>query len=141
MKTKKEKKLNLIPSKKSFEPTQNYEKENKIEPLKLMCVIVTRDQAEYFIKGFNKLGISVCFEAYGIGTAPKEFSNFIGSYETKKAWIIAPVKVSELENVKEFIERRFSVSKRAKGIAFSLPIDSMIGVVLYKFLTNKREEA
>lgn len=114
-----------------------FEKRNEILPLKLMIVIVDHGQGEYFLNGFSELNVSCSLSLLGKGTAPKELYDVLG-FGSKKDIVIGIVKENELEKIKDFIKNRFNVSKKAKGVAFSIKINSIVGVLIYKFLTNTR---
>ncbi len=116
-----------------------YEKTNKVERLKMLCVIVNRNQGQFFVDSFLDQNVAVAFDVYGRGTAPREIYDIIGMSDNKKELVIALIKESDLDKVLNIIKTRFSVSKAAKGVAFTIPVDSMAGVVMYKFLTNNRE--
>lgn len=131
------KKINEFKITKNVDQTP-YEQKNTITPLKVMVVIVNHGQGEYFLKGFSNLEVSCSFMLYGRGTAPVEFQDIIGIGGARKDIILGIVKEPDMYKVRKLIKERFKVSEKAKGIAFSMKIDSMIGVVLYKFLTNTR---
>lgn len=116
-----------------------YEKTNKVEKLKLLCVIVNRNQGQFFLDSFLDQNVAAAFDVYGKGTAPREIYDIIGMSDNKKELVLALIKESDLEKVLKIIKTRFSVSKAAKGVAFTIPVNSMAGVVMYKFLTNNRE--
>lgn len=116
-----------------------YEKTNKVEKLKLLCVIVNRNQGQFFVDSFLDQNVAAAFDVYGKGTAPREIYDIIGMSDNKKELVLALIKESDLEKVLKIIKTRFSVSKTAKGVAFTIPVNSMAGVVMYKFLTNNRE--
>lgn len=116
-----------------------YEKTNKVEKLKLLCVIVNRNQGQFFVDSFLDQNVGAAFDVYGKGTAPREIYDIIGMSDNKKELVLALIKESDLEKVLKIIKTRFSVSKAAKGVAFTIPVNSMAGVVMYKFLTNNRE--
>ncbi len=116
-----------------------YEKTNKVEKLKLLCVIVNRNQGQFFVDSFLDQNVAAAFDVYGKGTAPREIYDIIGMSDNKKELVLALIKESDLEKVLKIIKTRFSVSKAAKGVAFTIPVNSMAGVVMYKFLTNNRE--
>ncbi len=116
-----------------------FEETNKVERLKLLCVIVNRNQGQFFINSFLENNIACAFDVYGKGTAPREIYDIIGMNDNKKDLVMALVKASDIEKINKIIQTRFNVSKQAKGISFTIPIDSMAGVVMYKFLTNSRE--
>jgi len=116
-----------------------YEKTNKVEKLKLLCVIVNRNQGQFFVDSFLDQNVAAAFDVYGKGTAPREIYDIIGMSDNKKELVLALIKESDLEKVLKIIKTRFSVSKAAKGVAFTITVNSMAGVVMYKFLTNNRE--
>ena len=123
-------------SKKSKLP---YEKEFKLEKLKLYVLIVGRNHSEYFINEFKKTDIACNFVVYGKGTATKDIYDLLGIGETKKDIIFSLVKESDIEKVKLIAEYRFKVSQAAKGVGFSIPFDSVAGVLMYRYLTNTKE--
>ncbi len=115
-----------------------YDKEFKIEKVKLFIIIVGRNQSDYFLNEFKKTEIACSFVVYGTGTATKDIYEVLGIGETKKDIIFALVKESDIEKLKEIIDYRFKASKAAKGVAFSIPFDSMAGVLMYRYLTNTK---
>ncbi len=115
-----------------------YDSEFKIEKVKLFIIIVGRNQSDYFLNEFKKTDIACSFVVYGRGTATKDIYEVLGIGETKKDIIFALVKESDIEKLKEIINYRFNASKAAKGVAFSIPFDSMAGVLMYRYLTNTK---
>lgn len=129
IKNKKKKKINSsIP----------YDQQNKIEKIKLLCVIVNRSQANFYINTFNDAGVSCVFDVFGEGTAPKEMQEIMGIIDSRKSLIVCIVKESMIDKITKIIQDRFSISKQAKGISFMIPITSVAGVFIYKYLTNNR---
>ena len=116
-----------------------YDEEFEIKKLKICCIIVNRHQGDYFINAFAEKKVGASFTVYGTGTATKEIYDILGVGETKKDIVLSVVKESDVPEIKEFIENRFNVSKKAKGIAFFMDVDSIAGVLLYKYFTNTRE--
>ena len=117
----------------------SFESENKIEKLKILIIIVNRNQGQFFFFFFLENGLSAVFEVYGKGTAPKEIYELVGLSDSKKDLVLCLIKESDLEKYKCIIEERFAFSITSKGIAFTIKVSSMAGVVMYKFLTNNRE--
>lgn len=115
-----------------------YDKEFKVEKVKLFVIIVGRNQSDYYLNEFKKTEIACSFVVYGGGTATKDIYEVLGIGETKKDIIFALVKESDIDKLKEIINYRFKASKAAKGIAFSIPLDSMAGVLMYRYLTNTK---
>ncbi len=115
-----------------------YDNEYKIEKVKLFVIIVGRNQSDYFLSEFKNTEIACSFVVYGRGTATKDIYEVLGVGETKKDIIFALVKESDIEKLKQIINYRFKASKAAKGVAFSIPFNSMAGVLMYRYLTNTK---
>lgn len=114
-----------------------FDKRETIESLILYFVIVSRDQSKYFIDRFNKAGISMNMVVYGYSDPPEEIQKHIIAYDTlKKDIILTFCKYSDINKIHEIIEERFKVSNLAKGVAFGVPIDSVAGIMTYKFLSD-----
>lgn len=122
------------------EGSANYDQDFDIKKLKLMVIIVNRGQGDYFVKAFSKKLVGATFNVYGTGTATKEIYDILGFGETKKDIVLAIVKLDDLEKIKTIVSERFSAKKIYKGISFCMEIDSVAGVLLYKYLTNTRED-
>lgn len=116
-----------------------YDQEFELKKLRILCIIVNRYQGDYFINEFAKREVGASFLVYGTGTATKEIYDILGIGETKKDIVLSLVKESDIPELKKLIETRFSVSKKAKGIAFFIDIDSIAGILIYKYLTNTKE--
>lgn len=123
---------------KKIESSKNYKENYKVEKLYLSFIIVSRYQGDYYVDNILKLGASTSFISYGKGTAPSEILYMLGVEGDKKDIVISLVKESLLDEVNKLIDERFNVSKAAKGIAFTIKFDSVMGVLPYKFLSDTR---
>ena len=56
--------------------------------------------------------------------------------ENEKAIILSVVKEEKTNDVLETLTEKFDKIKNGKGIAFTIPMQSIIGVSLYQFLSN-----
>jgi len=129
-----------LPTKKKKEilKESSYESTHVVSPLKLLFIIVNRNQGQFYIKALSELHVGATFEIYGYGTAPKEIYSLLETEDYKKDLVIGVVNTCDIEKIMHLINERFSVSKLAKGVAFTIPLDSMAGVVFYKYFTNNR---
>ncbi len=116
-----------------------FEETAKIKKLKLLVTIVNQNQADFFINLLKKNECGVQVQFHGHGTASSQISDLMGIGETDKEVLIGVVKEEKLPEIFEQIEQRFSLSRRAKGLAFTLPFTSVVGVSIYKYLTNSTE--
>jgi hypothetical protein len=117
----------------------NYEDTYKLRELKFLMVIVGRYQGDYYIDAFNEAGVSATFVTYGQGTVRSDIQHIIGIADTKKDVVMCLVTKTKLKACLDICEERFKVSKEAKGVAFAIPVDSMISVLSYKFITDTKQ--
>lgn len=124
--------------------TSNYTSKYEVEKLFVSFVIVTRYQGSYFVDKFIDLGVSLSFIVFGKGTAPSEMIYALGLPESKKDVVITIFKESMKDKINEIIEERFDFSASAKGVSFIIPLDSVMGLLSYRFMSdtkiNRRKE-
>lgn len=126
-------------AKKRIKAIEPYDKTYQIKPLKMLVVIADRHQGKYFENQFKANGVSASFVTYAKGTATDDVKNILNINEVDKDIVLALVKSSEVENLKKICQQRFNTSPQASGIAFTVKVDSMIGVLLYKFFTDTKQ--
>ena len=73
----------------------------------------------------------------GLGTATSEFVEMLG-LNKHKAVIISVIREDMTDTIMNCLEEKFKTIKKGKGIAFAVPLSSVIGVNNYRFLSNNR---
>ena len=73
----------------------------------------------------------------GLGTATSELVDLLG-LNIHKAVILSVVREDMVEPIMHTLEDKFATIKNGKGIAFAVPMSSIIGVNLYQFMSNNR---
>ncbi|MFA5282982.1 MAG: hypothetical protein WC366_00415 [Bacilli bacterium] len=116
-----------------------YEHDHPLKKMKLFFVIVNDGQADSVIARLHELGCACSVVTNAQGTAKQESYELLGFGNPKKQMIIALINEQSIDEIIGYLESRFHVSNAAKGVAFSLKISSIIGVSIYKFLTDTRE--
>jgi len=117
-------------------PFSPFEKTHEIKKIKLLVTIINRGQSEFFLSLYKKHECGVQMTFLGHGTASNELNSILGIGEAGKDIILSVIREEKLPEVLSAVKTRFEVSRKAKGIAFTIPINSMIGVSIYKYLTN-----
>ena len=120
-------------------PKSFYDQEFKVKKLKLLIVIVNRYQGDFYVKRFQENGVACSFLLEGNGTGTRDIYDLIGVADTKKDIVFSLVKDDEIGKLKEIIKKRFASSLNAKGVSFAVEMDSVAGVLAYKYLANIRE--
>lgn len=119
-------------------------KENKkqvddgIKKLKLLVTIVDRSKALYYTDLLEQFEINMQMVVYGKGTADREMLNLLGLNENEKAIIFSVVREDNVKDIMETLQDKFVKVKNGKGISYSIPIKSLIGVSIYQFLSNNQ---
>jgi len=104
--------------------------------LLLFITIVNRGQGNFVLKLFESEGANAQFVQYGEGTAQKEIRDILGIEDNSKEVIISLISEDKIESAKKELEAFFKVRKRNRGIGFSIPMTSLIGMKLYQFLVD-----
>lgn len=104
--------------------------------LLLFITIVNRGQGNFVLKLFESEGANAQFVQYGEGTAQKEIRDILGIEDNSKEVIISIISEDKIESAKKELEAFFKIRKRNRGIGFSIPMTSLIGMKLYQFLVD-----
>jgi len=123
----------MVEENKAFVP---YEENHKLLSLCFCVTVVPDNQASAVVELLEKNEAAVAFISHGKGTATSDFYEVLGIGEAKKQIVVTIIKKDKWPALKAALGERFSVSEYAKGISFIIPIDSLIGVSVYKMLAN-----
>ena len=117
-------------------PEKKFEEKKDLDRLYVYISIVNSGVADNIVKLFEDMGSSVSFIQNGLGTATEEVRNALHIKDNKKEVVYSIIRASRLEAVEQEINAFFMASRRNKGVAFAIPMDSIQGVRLYKFLSQ-----
>ena len=107
--------------------------ENKLE---ILITIVNRTKAEFFVDLIQSFDVNMQFIALGEGDA--KMLNLLGLASSEKAVIFSIIRSDNAAKALAKIEKTFRSVKNAKGIAYTVPMSSLIGVSVFGFLSNNR---
>lgn len=108
-----------------------------IKKLKLLFTVVDRNKGEFYLDVISQYEVNCQLALGGMGTANSELINLLG-LNIHKAVILSVVSEDKVDEIMKALEQRFETIKNGKGIAFAVPMSSVIGVNLYQFLSNNR---
>lgn len=114
---------------------------NKVtsQTLELIVVIVYRKKIDYYIDVLQDCNANIEMSILGSGTASKEIESLIGVTTKEKGIIIAPISSKNVPKALEKLSQKFNTIRNGKGIAFTIPLDSIIGVRIYQMLLDSRK--
>lgn len=107
--------------------------------LSLLTVICNHGFSDVYIEFLQSLEVNLQLTILGNGTVTDEIKNILGFNEIKKDVVFAIIKNERLDEAFNYIETRFKLSPKHRGIAFSIKLNSLVGVSVYKILSNTVE--
>ena len=108
-----------------------------IKKLGLLFTVVDRNKGEFYLDVISQFEVNCQLATGGLGTANSELVSLLG-LNIHKAVILSVVREDKVDEIMKALEQRFATIKGGKGIAFAVPLSSVIGVNLYQFLSNNR---
>ena len=108
-----------------------------IKKLKLLFTVVDRSKAEFYVDFISQYEVNCQMVLSGMGTATSQFVDMLG-LNLHKAVILSVVREDQVDALLNKIEEKFVSIKNGKGVAFAVPLSSVIGVNLYQFMSNNR---
>ena len=111
--------------------------ESAIKKLKLLFTVVDRPKGEFYLDVISQFDVNCQLVMGGLGTAQSELVELLG-LEPHKAVILSVVREDMTETILNTLEDKFTTIKNGKGIAFAVPMSSVIGVNMYQFLSDNR---
>ena len=111
--------------------------ESSIKKLKLLITVVDRPKAEFYLDFISQFEVNCQMALQGMGTATSELVDMLG-LNIHKAVILSVVREDVVDGLMNALEDKFQTIKKGKGISFAVPLSSVIGVNLYRFLSDNR---
>ena len=112
--------------------------ESAIKKLKLLITVVDRPKAEFYQDVLSQFEVNCQMILSGKGTAQSEIVDLLG-LNIHKAVLLSVVREDQIPPVIKCREEKFATIRGGKGIAFAVPMSSVIGVNMYQFLSNNKQ--
>ena len=106
--------------------------------LVLLVTVVQKGKGTFFadyLKTFDA-NLQICL--VGTGTAQADLVEFLGLKDNKRSVIFSVVREDRVDSIFAALQERFETVNRGTGIAFTIPLSSVIGKLSYAFLSNER---
>ena len=111
--------------------------DSAIKKLKLLFTVVDRPKGEFYLDVISQFDVNCQLALGGLGTATSELVELLG-LEPHKAVILSVAREDMVDDIMNCLEDKFATIRGGKGIAFAVPLSSVIGVNLYRFLSDNR---
>lgn len=112
--------------------------DSAIKKLKLLFTVVDRPKGEFYLDVISQFDVNCQLAMGGLGTATSELVELLG-LEPHKAVILSVVREDKVDEILNTLEDKFETIRNGKGVSFAVPLSSVIGVNLYRFLSDRRE--
>ena len=111
--------------------------DSAIKKLKLLFTVVDRNKGEFYLDVISQFNVNCQMALAGQGTARSELVELLG-LEPHKVVILSVIREDLVDEVLNCLEDKFATIRNGKGVAFAVPLSSVIGVNLYQFLSDNR---
>jgi hypothetical protein len=108
-----------------------------IKKLKLLITVVDREKGEFYMDVISQFPVNLQMLLSGKGTATCEVVSLLG-LNNQKSVILSLVREDLMESLMNTLEDKFQTVKNGRGIAFAVPLSSVIGANLYRFMSDNR---
>ena len=107
-------------------------------PLKLLVTVVNRSKTEFYADLIQSFDVNLQAVVLAEGTADANMLKYLGLTDTSKSVILSVVQSNRLPDALYVLDNKFKTVKDGKGIAFTIPLTSVIGALIFGFLRNNR---
>ena len=142
---KKHAKEQSIAAKKETKQQRVAQKSKAAEPntvrsnrLKLLMTIVARKKADYYTDLIQSFDVNMQMVVLAEGTANAKILGLLGLLDNEKAVIFGVIQENKIPDAMSVLEEKFNTIRDGKGIACTIPLTSVIGTLIYGFLSNNR---
>ena len=123
---------------KTNKPAAQKKQVSNVRKLKLLITVIDRSKTIFYVDLLEQFEVNIQMVLYGRGTANSQMRDLLGLAESDKSVIISYIREDKVKEAIETLEEKFHKVKNGKGIAFTVALDSIIGVSMYQLLSNDR---
>ena len=115
------------------------ENTRNIAPMKLelLLAIVRNDKAAFYSSLIQSHQANLQLTVPAKGTTHL-ILDYLGLTEKPKSLVVSVVRADQAAGLIELLDQTFQKGKGYKGIAFTVPMTSVIGTLVYGFLSNDK---
>ncbi len=106
--------------------------------LVILVTVVNKGKGTFFADLLQNYDVNLQMSFVGTGTAHRNLIEFLGLKDSRRSVIFSVLRAEKVDTVLAALEERFQTVNSGTGIAFTLPMSSMIGRTAYGFLSNER---
>ena len=118
--------------------TQEQPFKTDLKKLKLLVTVVNRKKTEFYLDYLTGFEVNFQTAVAAQGTASSDMMYLLGLAESDKSVIFSILREDRAEEAMQGLDEKFHNLRGGKGIAFTVPLTGVIGVAIYRFLSNNR---
>ena len=107
--------------------------------LKILVTTVNRAKADFYMDHIQSFGVNMQMLVFGHGTAPREIATAMGLANSERAVIFSVIGENNLRAALDSLDEKFNTIAGGKGIAYTIPMSSIIGKSIFNFLSDNRD--
>ncbi|WP_097035819.1 hypothetical protein [Fibrobacter sp. UWT3] len=107
--------------------------------LKILVTVVNRAKADFYMDHIQSFGVNMQMLVFGHGTAPREIATAMGLADSERAVIFSVIGENNLRAALDSLDEKFNTIAGGKGIAYTIPMSSIIGKSIFNFLSDNRD--
>jgi len=107
------------------------------DKMQLLFTVVNRKKADFYADLLQSFEVNFQTIVSAHGTAGTEALQMLGLDDSERSVIISVIRRDRAKAALDMLDEKFKSVKNGKGIAYTVPIKSTIGVAIYQFLSNK----
>ena len=118
-------------------PTPAQPDHSDLHRLYLLFTVVNRKKTEFYMDYIQtNFQVNMQLSLAASGTASTEIRSMLGLTDAEKSVIISVIRDDKATAALKGLEEKFTTIKNGKGIAYTVPVSSTVGVAIYQFLAN-----
>ncbi len=106
--------------------------------LEMLITVVSRNKEEYYADLIQSFEVNMQVTALAQGTADAKTLRYLGLTDSDKSVIFSIIQENRAADILSALDEKFASVKGGNGISFTIPLSSVIGKLLFGFLSNNR---
>ena len=107
------------------------------ERLVLLVTVVNKGKGTFFADLLRTCDVNLQMSFVGSGTARSDLIELLGLKDDRRSVLFSVVRAERVDAILAALEDRFRSVNGGTGIAFTIPLSSVIGKLSYGFLSNE----
>lgn len=109
--------------------------------LELLITVVDKEKAAFYADLIQSYDVNLQLIVPARGTAKDELLEYLGLSNSERSAIFSIVRGDRVDDIFEALESRFRSIKNGNGVSVSVPFSSVIGKLVFGYLSNDRRMA